>query len=317
MASQNELTDKIIEDLRELTRNVTLNDLSGNTVEPVTTKSLLRVLNEGKNLIQRAIANTYGGAFGAFETKQITSRSTTYPIPETALYGNRVIRLDYSLIDDPKRYYRLKKKDSQKIEYSEGDPVSYYIIGSNIVVEPAPSAGFYRFLIQRRADQMDVRRGTVESVAVVGTHLEIVLVEDSLLNSVNVAELGSAQYVCFCDFEGTVSVRNVPVLSYSSADRKIVTRDGYTADPGIAVGDYVTIGKYTTTHSELPSECLDYAFEYAMYRILNHQSDADKIESIPILQTLKATALEGWAENADLEEIPEHGFMLGDWFSDP
>lgn len=317
MAHRNRSANQLVALLKRSTRNKDLADAQGETIEAISEEDVLQALNEGKRIIQMAVANPCPWFSRALETVAITSRLVEFPVPATALYGDRVFRLDYSLANSDRDFRPLEKGDPRENNYIEGEPCTYYHNGTNVIVEPAPSSGYYRFLIQREDDQLDCRRGLVASVSALGGDLVSITLDtaDALFNSINHEALEAAEFVCVCDYRGENPLYNVPVQSYDRATGVITARSGFAYTSGISAGMYVVAGQYTTTHSKLPSGFEDYVLAYARYRILNWDSHSDQIQEIPILQTIKATLIEGITEQAGEETILENGNFLGDWFS--
>jgi hypothetical protein len=317
MANRNRSANQLVSFLKRTTRNSNLANSNGEPIEAISQDDLLQYLNEGKKLIQWAVANACPWAFRSFVTEQITERLLEYPMPVNALFGDRLYRLDYARTNANDQFRTLQKGDPRKSYYSEGEPYFYYHNGSNLIIEPAPETGYYRFLIQRQDDILDVRRAMVDGTpATSGGELDSITIDINAApyDSINREALEEAEWICVCDFEGTVGVYNIPVESYNSATGVITVRDGFDYTSGISDGDYITIGKYSSSHSTLPDGFEDYFLTYAKYRTLNWDSNSDKIEEIPVLQTMKAALIEGIAENIGDEPILTDGILTGNWF---
>ena len=316
MSSLHTRSDIWVTRLKRWTRNEDVITAAGDSTSVVDTDLILHYLNEGKQIIEGEIGKVYPNHNAKFYTETISSRLLEFPIPEEALNDNKIIRVDYSLTDDNKKYYKLLSRHMDSFKYSEGAPEFYYLTKGNMVAEPCPSSGYYRFLVQARDDRLDVRRGSVELAPEVsgGEMVSITLLDtDGLLTTENVEALEAAEYVCVCDFEGNVVAYNIPVASYDESNDKLIMRAGYEYSSGISIGDYVTIGRRTSTHSKLPAETEKYYVEWAKLRILNHDSNTDVIIESPLLQALQESIISSLADIDDPTEIPIDGHLTGNW----
>ena len=307
-------SDILVERLKTWTRNTDQLNQTGETLEGIDSNFILHALNEGKDMIQMGIVNVHQNFLAEFVTEAISSRSKTFAIPAQSVTGSKIIRLEYSPDSAEANYYRLKKHNQADMVYTEGNPRYYDVLGSNILVEPVPLAGNYRFLMPVRDPELDLRRGTVETVSAPSSSLvSITLVDDTLLSTPNVAALEEAEWVCVVDYAGVAQISSIPVASYSSGSRTLTMQSGFSYTSGISAGHYVVIGHRATTHSQLPFECMRYYIEWAKARILNFDSNADSIQELPFLKALREQIIETVSENADIEEIPVFGSVTGSW----
>ena len=83
----------------------------------------------------------------------------------------------------------------------------------------------------------------------------------------------------FFDADGNVKMRNIPIDSIDSTTG-VVTMDPFTYADGedVDAEDYVTVGRYTTTHSPLVDDFARYLSEYVSRRILFKDSSADAFD---------------------------------------
>ena len=308
--------DYHVNNLKQWARNIDQINQSGERQPGVNENLLLFYLNEGKDNLQRAVANARQGMFLAFVTKPITSRVLEFDIPEEALSGNRVIRLDYAATNENSKFYQLDSSNINSWDYAEGDPEKYYLVGSKVVVFPIPSSGYYRFCIQRRDDELDVRRAQIASSGevVAGDSLTEILLEDDI-DSVNSSALKMAEYVCVSGYDGTVKGYNIPVLRYEEDVPRIVVRQPFPWTAAtIAEGDYITIGKNSTTHSKLAKEFEQYYVEWAKMRLRGWDASDQEFDGVSTLQTLRAEIIDSYSDIAGVEFIPQVGELNGSWF---
>lgn len=99
--------------------------------------------------------------------------------------------------------------------------------------------------------------------------------------------LDSIDYICLVDRDGESIISEIPVQSYNSTTRVIVAETSYTMpatqlaalDAALAAGTavYVTEGRYSSTHSQLDSQCEDYLIEFIISRLLRLQSSTSEL----------------------------------------
>ena len=108
-------------------------------------------------------------------------------------------------------------------------------------------------------------------------------------------------FFCTVDADGAIQSRNNRISTYNTATGVLT----FTAGTGtIANGEYVVVGKYATTHSQLPQECEKVFLEILERRIAQRQSQAD-IAVISGLTEAEIQSIEDvFAKGNDDNEVP-------------
>jgi hypothetical protein len=170
--------------------------------------------------------------------------------------------------------------------------------------------------IQRKDDDLDVRRGKVKAVQKSIDLANIIAIEleplDDLMDSINRDALELAEYVCVSDWSGDVKMYNLPVDSFDDTTSILTIRPTAYANE-ITAGDYITIGQYTTTHSKLPPIYYRYYTEWARHSILRFDSSEEGVADLPMMQALQTSILETAADDDDQLLIPLEGNYAGEW----
>ncbi len=92
---------------------------------------------------------------------------------------------------------------------------------------------------------------------------------------------------------------DIPVLSVSQTTGFVQVKPGFTFDTGetIAVGDFIVLGKRTTTHSSLPDVCERYLIEYTNLRLLARDSSNDAGDIGGLLKKCEETLKKAFGES--------------------
>ncbi len=177
---------------------------------------------------------------------------------------------------------------------SDSYPSAWSLEGGQIVLGGIPSSasGLLRIRFIRALDQLDKRRGKIESVS--GTYTSVVLEDDANLDSDSLAD---AEYVCINSPLGVVTYYNAVVASWTESTRTLVFTGATTTVGTIAVGSYITIGKYTTTHSKLPRKAERYLITYGVWKMLKRDSSIDAVEQNQELVGIEQDIISGYSLN--------------------
>lgn len=178
-----------------------------------------------------------------------------YDMPENAYLGAAVASAEYSESGDDEDFSMLSLSDYAYRTGGSGIPSRFIPYNDGkVLFDPAPSTqGLFRIVHGADLDMPDLRRGKISSVTKDGpmtNYLTIVL--DSTDATLDEDAINANEYVCVNDKDGVVKHYNVAFTAYDSTT-KTLTLDTSTAvaDGAISVGDYITVGKFTTTHIKL------------------------------------------------------------------
>lgn len=248
----------------------------------ISDEDFLEYANFAQSRLQAAILRAYphSTVFDDEYTQSVTSGTKSYPVSSgDALYGNKCRYCEYSDSGRSDDYWALRYSDIRELGAGAGSPTTYALRNGNVILGDIPNrSGYLRTVFPRRLDSLDLRRGRVETKTDNGTYFtQITLADDSDLDA---DALTAAEYLCVNDKRGVVTYYSLPVYSYDSASR-IVTLDSSSAlltAGTIAVGDYVTVGKFSTTHSKLEDPAEKYLLSYMSWKIFKRDSSTDAVE---------------------------------------
>jgi hypothetical protein len=276
-------TEILLEEIRNRANIVDWDETSG-----IHDNEILGYLNDAQEHLQEAISNRGYMVFeGDYETPVVANQEF-YPLPDDAFTGNRVRTVSYSRFGRPDDWENIKPTT---IQYRDATPSSCpanYILANGgifLVGVPQYSQGFLRIFYERALDRVDKRRGEISNVTVApnSTIVEIFLAQNEWLDETHIKK---RDYLCVSDADGNVLVYNAPIYSYDETQKMIVTHI-QVDDPSIA-SEYITLGKYTTTHSKLPANCRRYLSTYVQIAV----QDRDTLD-VPVSQDKRLMSMEG------------------------
>ena len=248
----------------------------------ISDEDFLEYANFAQSRLQAAILRAYphSTVFDDDYTQSVTSGTKSYPVSSgDALYGNKCRYCEYSDSGRSDDYWALRYSDIRELGAGAGSPTTYALRNGNVILGDIPNrSGYLRTVFPRRLDSLDLRRGRVEATANDGTRWTgVTLADDSDLDS---DALADAEYFCVSDKRGTVTIYSVPIYSYDSPSRVIKIDSGspLMTTGSINVGDYVTIGKFSTTHSKLEDPAEKYLLSYMSWKIFKRDSSTDAVE---------------------------------------
>lgn len=208
-----------------------------------------------------------------------------YEINDNLAFGTRITNVEFSVSNDG-RYYPLEVTPNRYRTLSDnGRPLFYRRRHGKVVVEPTPSstAGMFRITYERSLDNLALRAGRVNGTPS-GANIDLTHSSFGAPSAENEALLVEDAYICICDSYGEPLLYNGVVSSYDSGTDVLTLAASvstYLLD-GVSMAEvadgYLTIGKYTTTHSKLPNEAEAFLVEY-VNRKLHNVDSSDQFEA--------------------------------------
>lgn len=284
---------RYVGDLIAASRRQTDNERFSAT-EGLSQEELLQYMNDAQDFLQAEISNRYVNLFDTDYEVSIVANQEAYALPANAYSSGKIAYVEYSETGQVRDYLKVELMSPQK-RYSSpcAGIYGYWIRGNSLMLIPPQQAavGKLRITYEKDLDNLDLRRGKVESMVYNGSVLErIVLAEDDILDE---TALGNDHWFCFSDRDGLVKDYNVEG-TYDSALNSIAV--SLTA-PSLAIGDYVTVGKYSATHCPLPRNCERFFIEYCSQAMM----DRDNVKLSPAanarIQTIVSSLLETFSSN--------------------
>lgn len=264
----------LIDNSRSDTQNA--NDIPTlSTQSGIFTKDFLRYANFAQDRLQSKITKKFPFAFITYKVVDIVAGTSLYSVPDNLSMNNKIVKVEYSRDGTEANYRRLKPGNPYNPSYRPTQsPTEYNRVDGQVQLMPPPSVagGTLRIWFIRALDRMELRRGAIDVVTINGsnqiTALSLDIATVSAEDAVELAKI-STQYLCVNSKAGVVKTYNIPVSAYDPSNGNLTLVGTPELDKGesIAVGDYVTIGRYTTTHSKLTNECERYITEYTNRRV--------------------------------------------------
>ena len=249
-------------------------DTRNDSFAGITRNDALRYANYAQDHLFSAITRKYPYSFVTSKIRSIVAGQEYYAPVDKIYLGTRIIKVEYSA-DGVNNWQRvLPTNPYARSRLRTGRPYYYHRENGQIRIEPIQQSaqGFLKIYYERDPDRLDLRRAVV-SVLPTGPNISLVSVDSSV-------SFTSGQYICISDFYGTPLLYNGVILGYSSpiitlaADASAYMVSGFNTSD--LVGKYVTVGKYTSTHSSLDNTAERYISEYVTRRMYKRDARVDE-----------------------------------------
>jgi hypothetical protein len=300
--------DKLITHIRKATENEEVGTGYG-----IQDSEFIRYLNEAQDRLVSKITQQHPAVFVEETTIDTVANQEAYDIPADAIAFNRVTDVQYSA-KSLRGFYTLNRISLKERDTDlKGEPLQYIRKAGQILLSPIPttSSGQIRLNYIRRPRDLDTRRGKVDSVTL-GASSITALSLDHTQSDFDDTNLNLADYITVVDRYGSVKMKNIPIDSVSAVNGDVTITSGFTFSSGetIEVGDYVVIGGFSSTHSELPDTCERYLSQYVIWKIFKRDSSSDANQAESELSALENEIISLYADiDDDLIFIP----IISDW----
>jgi len=296
--------DYLITDVRLQTENEDFSDTVG-----ISDTEFLRFINEGQDRLQARIAQQHNSIFLSESTYNIVGSQESYTLPSDIFLGNRVTQVDYSPSSDTTKYMPLAPATLRTRNSGTGTPASYIRQSGTILVNPVSSSstGLLRVTYHKKLAKLDIRRGSILTFTDSGTQVTALSL-DVTTDSVDTTATDKDNFLCIVGRDGTIKMKNIEYDSISGTTGVVTLTASHTYETGetLAIGDYIVVGKDTTTHSELPDHVERYLIAYASWKILKRDSSVDYTEQESELSNMEQEIVETYADiSDDIYQIPE------------
>lgn len=277
-------------------------------VEGIGNQQLLEFVTEGQSHLQSAIVNTHPTEFVTHQDVRVVSGQEEYLIPDNVFVNNRLVSIQYSTTSEERDYYPLVQRPLRDRFTDTSTHAEWYIRRSGkILLNPVPlsTTASIRIEYYRELDRLQLRAGQVSAVTESAGQITALSIGTSsdLPNLIN--NIGD-KYLCICDKDGNVKEYNIPYTSYDSGTGAFTlpahTRTGLTT---ITTSDYITVGRYTTTHSDLPFSCERFLVAYGSMMALKTDGSADWTDEVQVIQTMKQDIVDSFGDvDEDIKLFP-------------
>jgi len=242
----------------------------------ITQNSAVEKLREAVIHCQQNIFDVAPHVFDVLTEISGVANQNSYDLPENTYIGASLIAFEYSKDGTAEKYYPLELKDYiYRANKADSEPRCFIPYGErSVLVDPFPdtSNGKFRATHGAYLDAPDIRRGKIATVNSAGaSYTTLVLEDDTNLDETKIA---TDEYLCVSDKDGTVVFYNAN-YSYDTGTKTLTLTGALVADGDIDVGDYITIGRYTTTHIKLHKHAEPVVLSYLRRAFYLRKSSAD------------------------------------------
>lgn len=260
-----------ITDVRRDTNNSDFSSTTG-----IDTEDVLRYVNWGQDQIFALVLQTNPNVFQAEEIISLVANQESYVLTGNVYLGERIVNVEFSPTGQVRDYYKIYESPiSNRNTYPQHYPLYYTRRNGAIYLIPAPSAssGTLRVVYERALDKLDIRRGQITNRIIAGSSLTSLTLNTGSDDPTRLQS--TPNYLCVSDAFGNVTAYNISYTSYDSGTGAVTLSGGaHTLASGesVSVGSYVTVGRYTTTHSKLKDPCERFLELYAASKLYERDS---------------------------------------------
>lgn len=275
-------------------------DAENEDTSSISSEDFLRYFNYGQQELQALILAEKATIFQEVVDIDLVVNQAEYTIPDNVWLGESIVDVKVSQSSDERDLVEIREISESRRSFDTGAPKAYTRRAGKIYLTPVPdrSQGFLRVVYERELDSLDLRRGTIEAVTVAAGSITANTLDLDVATD-DATRLGAVadKYLCVCDKDGAPTAYNIPFTSYNSSSG-LFTHLIHALGTGeaVAVGDYVTVGKYSTTHlTKLNSKIVErYLQLYVGLKIFRRDSNNDASEQADELASLKKQIVESY-----------------------
>lgn len=267
------------------------------------------LLNLGLDKLYKAITEIDNPANITEYVQDVVSGQQAYDIPIQVQMYVRIMDVRYLWGTQAYEFVTLRQGMIQdRLNYPINVPDTYCIRDGQILLSPAPNISKANALIvnfQKRMRFLDIRRGRVVSHTNNPVTFQLSFTaqsqKDTGMREAGESVLDKIDYCCIVDVHGEPIVSAIPLLKYDFTteilealpDYDIPAAELAALDAALGQGAqlYVTQGIYSSTNSELDSQCEDFLIEYMVKRFLRLQSNTTEMEQAMLEENQALTSL--------------------------
>ena len=256
----------------------------------------VRILNLGLNNLYHAITEDDQPAYVQQVSIDSVANQQAYDLPIDVYTAIRLVDVRFIWGTQDIEFNTLVRSTiPDRWNYTTNYPDTYCIRSNQMLLSPVPGISktdAIQINYQKRMRELDVRRGQLASKANSPVTITLTFPSTSAkfanMQTYADSQLDLVDYCCLVDIEGDPIVSAIPINNYNSTTQIITALSSYSfpadeltaLDAAIAAGTpiFVTKDRYSSTHSELDSQCEDYLIEYAVKRMLRLQSNTGEMK---------------------------------------
>jgi len=235
------------------------------------TQSIVDSLNEALQSLHAIIYNVAPGFFIKTDNIDVVLNTEQYTLPDDVYLVTSVLLVEY--LYSTGNYIPLKKNAKNKRAPTNvtGIPYGYIQHYNKLLLNPLPSQSItdgLRVTYEYTIPEVDIRRGKISAYDSASNPTSITITENTGANLAFGSD-GPPEYISVVDKDGTIQMDSIFVSSYSSSSGVLTVSVSASAGEAIAAGDYVVVGKYASSHPQIPIMCQQYLIDSAIYNIYN------------------------------------------------
>jgi hypothetical protein len=284
-------------------------------------KDFVRALNYAQQNLERIATAEYPFVFQVKETTDLSTGQRVVPVIGNIYLDLRIKDVEYSRSGREEDYNRLAYRSNIESPYLASFPSEWYRENSDICLNPpvSTSGGKVRVTYQRTLDSMAVRVGQITAITLDVVNNITSLTVNAATDEEQALTDGVTEepYVCISNKDGIVKAYNIPYISYNTGTGQLnlpAPAPIVDAASPPAIGDFVTVGLWTTTHSKLPFNCEQYLIEYCNRKIKIRESKPSDWQALDMVAQRLAkeiAAAYAMGDSTAVKPIPLTGFGLG------
>lgn len=215
----------------------------------VSDSEMVGYFKEAKDLIQSTIyqAGLEPELFVGTATLTVATGEVTTDLPSDIYAENAVFYVSPS---------GTTKKLDKILSFERGYKTGYFLENGTIGFSSGLLQNYSDFVVKyiKKLPDPDIRRGTISAK---GANTLTLTSGSSLLGTLS-------DFVTVVDKDGEVIQSDLEFSTF--VDPTLTLVDSVSTD--VAVGNYVVMGKYASTHIDLPDECEPYLLQYVEKRVM-------------------------------------------------
>lgn len=306
----------LITEVRRDTRNEDV-PTAGSEVG-IATDDILRYANYAQEKCQATAISAKSTKFRTTKEITLVAGNGEISINDRVYLEEHILNVRFFPSSSDRDWYDLTEIPLSQRNDNPGNPCNYIRKGRNLILCPAynSSGAKVKATYDRAVDSLDIRRGQItDYLAAAGFLVGLTLDVDSD----DAEALARAQYLCINDAFGNVTMYNIPIVGYNETTGVVAVKDTsfqYQTGETVAVGSYVTVGEYTTTHGKLNHLCERYMAQYMEYKMFRRDSSNDANAARDDMRETMKEIKENYAEtprdDADIT-VSNSELMVGVW----
>ncbi len=293
--------DFLLTQARRQTENDEFSDSTG-----IADIELLQYFNDAQYRMLSLITSVHQNIFVKESASiPVTTDQEVYQLPDDVFLENRISSVEYSHTNLDRDYFKLDPIIlAERRPGSRGFPNNYIRRSGKILLSPIPSSstGKLRINYVRRIAELDQRRGRILTVTVDDATNQITeLTLDVAQSDFDSEVLLQQDFICAVSKLGVQQMSRISIDSIDANTGVVTIDSSFTFDEGetLTVGDYITSGFDSSTHSELPKICERYLIAYGAWKIFKRDSSEDSFEQRNEIKSMETDILEAFGDTTD------------------